>query len=339
MKKIIWVGVLFYCFTAKAQDIHFSQFFETMPLRNPALSGLFNGDFKATMAFKDQWNSITQAYKTGYASTELKMPMRGNDFVTFGINLVYDKSGSIDLSTLHAMPTINYHKSVSQDRSNFLNIGFSAGMYQRSFNPSKITTNSQFIGGQYVATALTGENFNTANYRSLDVTAGISFNGQITDKPIDRIFVGAALHHVTKPKVSFYYNNSNSYLNNKWVANAGLRMGLSDVGHFTVQADHAIQGPYNETLIGALYSHNLSSDKEIQDNFITLGAMMRWKDAIIPVIKLDFAPLSLGFSYDVNTSTLRNASFGRGGFEVTLSYTAWRRVLTDEEVRIRCPRF
>ena len=40
-----------WCFVpgASAQDIHFSQFFETPLLRNPALAGIFTGDIRLQM--------------------------------------------------------------------------------------------------------------------------------------------------------------------------------------------------------------------------------------------------------------------------------------------------
>ncbi len=55
-----------------AQDIHFSQFFETPLLRNPALAGIFTGDIRAQGVFRDQWNSVTNAYKTASLNGEYK---------------------------------------------------------------------------------------------------------------------------------------------------------------------------------------------------------------------------------------------------------------------------
>jgi hypothetical protein len=48
-----------------AQDIHFSQFFETPLLRNPGLAGIFTGDYRLQMVYRDQWRSVTDGYKTG----------------------------------------------------------------------------------------------------------------------------------------------------------------------------------------------------------------------------------------------------------------------------------
>src|ERR1700710_2244322 len=56
----------------RAQDIHFSQFFETPLLRNPSLAGIFTGDYRVQTVYRDQWNSVTNAYKTTAINAEYK---------------------------------------------------------------------------------------------------------------------------------------------------------------------------------------------------------------------------------------------------------------------------
>ncbi len=59
-----------------SQDLHFSQFFEAPLLRNPSLAGIFTGDYRIQGVYRDQWNSFTNAYKTGSFNGEYKMPVR-----------------------------------------------------------------------------------------------------------------------------------------------------------------------------------------------------------------------------------------------------------------------
>ena len=69
----------------KAQDIHFSQIFETPLLRNPALAGLFSGDIRVQTVYRSQWNSVTNAYSTSSANVEYKLPVgTSTDYVTIG---------------------------------------------------------------------------------------------------------------------------------------------------------------------------------------------------------------------------------------------------------------
>jgi hypothetical protein len=46
-----------------AQHIHFSQFSETPLLRNPALAGIFYGDFRVQAVFRNQWSSVTVPFE------------------------------------------------------------------------------------------------------------------------------------------------------------------------------------------------------------------------------------------------------------------------------------
>ena len=94
-----------------AQDIHFSQFFEAPLLRNPSLAGIFAGDIRVQAVYRDQWNSVTTAYKTVSINGEYKMPVgKANDFVTLGLQLLQDRAGTISWVSTHVLPAINYHK-------------------------------------------------------------------------------------------------------------------------------------------------------------------------------------------------------------------------------------
>ena len=63
----------------------------------------------------------------------------------------------------------------------------------------------------------------------------------------------------------------------------------------------------------------------------------RWKDALIPVVKLKSDKLSIGLSYDVNISKLSTASAYRGGFELTLTYSDLWNAEKIEASKVKCP--
>jgi type IX secretion system PorP/SprF family membrane protein len=339
--KIALFFIVLFTNTLHAQDIHFAQFYETAIIRNPALAGLYDGDVRAVLGYKDQWNAITNAYRTGFGSVEYKLPVgMSRDFISLGGYIAYDRSGSISLQTTHAMPTINYHKSLSNNRRSFLSLGFSYGFFQRSFDAGKITTNSQYQGGQYVPSASIGENFSRTGYTKFDGSVGLSYNAQVGANADNNLYIGAAYHHFNKPNVSFFSANDIS-LAPKFNFNAGIKIATDDYGFINIQADHSTQDVYKETLIGALYSYNLTQDPDDKGRFIHGGLMMRLGDAIIPVVKVDMQPFTIGVSYEALINGLRAASRSVGGFEVTLSYVGWRKNgrMTDEERRISCPKF
>lgn len=330
--KIAIIFVLLVTLNLKvtAQDVHFSQFFETPLWRNPSLAGIFKGDIRVQAVYRDQWNSVTNAYRTGSVNAEFKMPVgKMDDFITTGVQVLYDRAGTVGFTSSHLLPAINYHKSLSSEKNRYLSLGFMGGVVQRRLDLSKVTTNSQYDNGGL------GENFASTQYNYLDGSVGMSYNSGIGNNTNNNFFLGAAYHHFTRPKTTFY-RNANIELHPKWVFSGGVRFGVSEYAYMTIQADHSMQGGFAETVAGGMYGLKLGGDPDNPQYTIHAGGFLRWDDAFIPVLKLDYTPFSLAFSYDVNISKLKQSSFGRGGFEVSVSYSGFRNKTADY---LLCPKF
>lgn len=322
----------------KAQDIHFSQFFETPLLRNPGLAGIFSGDMRLQAVYRTQWQSVTVPYQTGSFNGEFKLPVgKAYDYITIGGEILYDQAGTAVLTATHILPVINYHKSLSDVRNMYLSLGFMAGIVQRSIDRSKITTNSQFDGSGYNGSLPDGETFNKSSYSYFDGSAGMSFNSQIGDNDDDNMFLGIAYHHFNKPTDISFYNNPGDELQPKWVYSAGLRMTTTNDSYVTFQGDFSTQGPYTELIAGGMLTKKLDDDQDPK-YLVSGGLYMRWQDAVIPVAKLEAKPISISVSYDINISQLTSASSGRGGFEMALSYQKYFDHNSSKDA-VRCPRF
>jgi type IX secretion system PorP/SprF family membrane protein len=318
----------------KGQDIHFSQFFETPLLRNPALAGIFNGDFRVQMVYRDQWRSVTDGYKTGSLNGEYKLPIgKMDDFITVGGQILFDRAGTAALTQTSIQPVVNYHKSLSADQNRYLSLGFMGGVVNRRFDRSKITTDNTYTGGT------DGETIVVPNYTYLDGSVGMSYNSNLTAEPEDNYYLGVAYHHFTKPKNSFFRDPS-VQLNPKWVASAGFRFGVNEYSYITLQGDYSLQKNYKETVVGGMYGLKVGGDADKPDYVLHGGLFIRWSDAVIPVVKLDYSGFSFAFSYDVNISKLKPASLGRGGFEFSLSYIGFLPNRNNTSLdAVRCPRF
>ena len=325
-------------YSVRAQDIHFSQFFEAPLLRNPSLAGIFEGDIRVQGVYRDQWNSVTNAYRTGSLNAEYKMPIgRGDDFITAGLQVLYDKAGTVGLTTTHLLPAINYHKSLSSEKVMYLSLGFMGGMVQKRIDYSKITTDLQYGGSGYDPTAPNGEYFPDANLNYFDGSFGASFNTTFGKDFKNTMFIGGAYHHFNRPQNSFYHN-ANIELNPKYVFSVGMKLNIDDYTFFTLQADQSVQGPFRETIGGALYSWKLG-DPEVPSYTLHAGAFLRWKDALIPVVKIDMNALSVAISYDVNVSQLKTASQSRGGFELSITYLSFLDRYNSTRDKVLCPKF
>ena len=333
--------IIFSCFyvQVKGQDIHFSQISETPLLRNPALAGLFSGDLRVQTVYRSQWNSVTNAYSTTSANLEYKIPVgEGTDYVTIGGQLLYDKAGTVDLTSTHILPVLNYHKSLSAEKSMYLSMAVMGGYVQRSIDRSKITTNSQFNGSAYDPTMATGETFSKSSYSYFDGTAGLSFNTQLGDNVDNNMFVGVAYHHFNKSKRVSFYSNYDVEQMPKWVASGGIRMSTTDYSYITLEANYTTQGVNNEIIGGVMYSQKLD-DPVTPKYLIHGGAYMRLNDAIIPVLRVESKPIAIAVSYDVNISGLKKVSAGRGGFEISLVFQKFLDRYNSSSDATRCPKF
>jgi type IX secretion system PorP/SprF family membrane protein len=324
---------------AVAQDIHFSQFFQAPLLRNPSLAGLFDGDIRVQGIYRSQWGSVTSPYQTGSFDLEYKKPVgRGDDFLTMGMQIMYDRAGTTNFTTTNVLPALNYHKALSAEKNKYLSMGFMAGVVQRRIDRSKMTTNSHFDGNGYNPALPDGETFINSNFNYFDGSVGMSFNSGIGELSQDNYFIGVAYHHFNRPRNSFY-KVPDIELNAKWVVSAGVKFTVSETSFLTIQADHTKQGSFSETIGGALYSYKIGDDLDNPNYTLHLGAFMRWKDALIPTIKLDYHPYSFALSYDVNVSQLKTASQGRGGMELSISYAGFFDRDNSSRNAVLCPRF
>ena len=317
------------------QDLHFSQFYETSLLRNPSLAGLYNGDYRIQTVYRNQWNSLATPFQTSALNADIKLPVgKGDDFMTLGLQIITDKAGSVALTTNHLLPAINYHKSLSGNRNTYLSLGFMGGIVSRRLDFSRITTNSQYDGFSYNGSLPSGELFNT-NYSFLDMNVGISLHTTMGENDQHSVFGGIAYHHFNKPINSFYKNINHLP---KMVFSGGVKLNADRVNYITLHGDYSQQAQYKMAIIGAILSHKLGDGEDL-GNVFHVGAMYRYNDAFVPVIKLDLRPISFSLSYDVNISPLITASQGTGGIEFGLSYINFLPTANTSRDKVRCPQF
>lgn len=321
-----------------AQDIHVSQFYETPLLRNPALAGIFTGDVRVQVLHRNQWSWTGHPYKTTTLSGEYKFPVGQNeDFLTLGLQGYYDLAGSSRLRTTQLMPVLNYHKSLSSERNEYLSAGFSIGMVQRQFDARNLTFDYQYRDGSYNPGNPTGEDFTAYNRNFMDVAAGLSYNNEMGEN--GNFYLGASLAHVNKPTESF--KQERIVLPNKLQLQGGISTNLDDQFSLRSEINYTTQGNFHELMIGGLVTYqpiDVVETNSMASFAVSGGVMARINDALIPVVKLRFQQIELGFSYDVNISSLKSVSQGKGGFELSFAYRAFTRG-AEEASRVRCPRF
>ncbi len=338
-QKLLFIVQLLLPVCSMAQaDIHFSQFYETCILRNPALTGVSENNYKITAYYRNQWNSVAMPYQTYLLDVEYRIRLRStaNDFLSFGILGFSDKAGDLDQKITAVYGAINYNKSISSANNSYLSVGFTGGYKQYSLDLSNARVNNQFVGGIYSASNPTLETFPVPKRSNYDVGAGVSYNFTPGFEKRTTYFLGVSGYHFNQPKFSYYNNGFTE--NIRWNANAGLVSKLDERYMLQVPVNFALQGTYQEIIFGGLFGwHSFTATTD--PNFeIYAGAMYRISDAIVPVVKLRYKNFGIGMSYDVNISSLHNASKLQGGYELTLTLSG--NYPKDPEYRMTvCPRF
>ena len=322
--------------TQAQQDINFSQFYELPLLRNPALAGIFKGNVRYTAAYRNQWQSVTVPYRSMALGAEFKFPigLTGGDFITAGFQVTNDVAGDSKLKRTQFFPVLNYHKLLNAETNTYLSAAFMGGMVNENFDASKLKFDDQFVNGAYSESNPTSQTFSKTSFTYWDASTGLSFSTKLNDNL--KFYVGAALFHFTKPTLSFIIDN-NIQLNRKYVFNAGFSTFTNEFDNLVIYADYFMQGANRLAQGGLLLTHNFDALGDDARLSITGGMVYRWKDAMVPIVKLNKDDLSIGMSYDVNISKLSIASSYRGGFELTLTYRDLWNKSNNETNKVKCP--
>ena len=299
-----------------AQDIHFSQY-QFNPLNlSPSSTGFFNGDRRANMAYRNQWNSVTVPYTTfsfGYDQVIGKVHDSGNRNAA-GLLFNNDKAGDGNLGTLQLMLSFAHLFSLGTDSIHFINVGIQSGFSYKSIDINKLTFDNQFNGDVFNPLQSTGEQFARVNYIYPELNAGISWMA-LYDNTIYNATIGT--QHLNKPELSFL--NETAKLPLHWQFNASAVFGVHDFISFSPSIIYTTQQKFKEINTGIELKFNLKKDAARNYAFAA-ACNYRVKDAVIPCIALYYNQWRVGVSYDINTSDLKRASNGRGGPEFNVMY-------------------
>lgn len=326
--------------TSYAQDIHFSQFYENAILRNPALTGIFSGDFKVGGNYRTQWSSVATPFRTFLISAESRILVNKaiGDYLSYGVAGTFDKAGATNFSSMQLYGALNYNKSLEDKRNSYLSVGFTGGYLNRSIDISRATFSTQYVNGAFNVNNPSQENLNNLSINNYDVGAGISLNSSFGIRNSVNYYAGFAAYHLNKPKHTFGHDNGLVVLRTKFVANAGFNWNIDNQFGFITHFNYSMQGAYRENILGVMGSWQDPS--ELSADFkLYAGLFYRANDAIIPTFKVDYEQYSLTMSYDLNTSSLTAASSGAGGFEMSLYIRGNFKNTVFNNEALRCPRF
>ncbi len=334
MQKLILSCCL--CFllgTATAQDPHFSQFFSSPLTLNPALTGKFFGDYRISGNYRNQWPSINNAFTTAALSADfhiLQNRISPNDTWGLGVSAYNDNSANGAVKFNYASLSTAYHKGLDEDGVNSLGAGFQVTYANMLINTADLKFEDQLTSAGF--TGVSSEVFSGAMLKSnyIDVNAGVLYNGSTSDR--NNFYFGVSMYHINRPRQDF--TGAQYILNPRTTIHGGGYFPIGQNSTLHLSALQMFQGGASETMLGGAIQLMANPDVA-KPSSLYFGSWLRFNDAVIPYLGLEFDDFRLGITYDYNTSSLKTASQNRGGIEISLIYI--HRPSTDRPVN--CPKF
>ncbi len=330
MKRLcIYFGLFFFsATTVVGQDIHFSQFPETPMHINPANTGLFDGLFRATLNYRNQWAAMGHPFTTAAAAFDMPLMYAKNKaYMGVGAFLYRDQAGDSKFGTFQGLVSVS--GIVPLNDFNKLSVGIQGGYSQRSATTADLQWENQYVNGVYDPTILPNENNLLTSFPYVDFSAGTAYQYRnraqsITGQNVNEFSFGASVFHLNKPEQKFHQGGGER-MDMRFVIHGQGRIDFSGTRwSLRPSAYYMAQGNANEILFGTMLRYRIKNGTKVTNFFsesgIGLGVHYRFKDAIIPQLYYDLGDIFIGVSYDVNISKYSAASKSQGGFEVTLRY-------------------
>ncbi|NTW34111.1 MAG: PorP/SprF family type IX secretion system membrane protein [Bacteroidetes bacterium] len=310
--------ILLFSLSLKAQDIHFTQYYNGPLNVNPALTGFFKGSQRFTLQNKTQWRSVTTPFQTIAASFDMPVIKRfiKRDIFGGGVAVFRDQAGDSKFGTTQINFSFSYIKPLSRISKQFVSFGIQAGVAQRTIDYSKLIFDNQYDGSAFNSGLDNNEQFAKNNFVFLDLSAGASWYCIVQKNFV--INAGAAMFHINMPKQSMFGNN-NIRLDPKLVLHGGTQLGISNKFQLIPSLMFMKQGAYSEFNIGSLAKF-IKVPNGGKYMALSLGMFYRYGDALNFVAGMDYKDIFAGLNYDVNLSKLLPASNAKGGLELSLVY-------------------
>src|SRR5829696_4738061 len=318
LKIVLIICSLLATYPAQAQDLHFSQFFNSPLTTNPANTGFIpDGDYRLGINYRIQWSSImTMPYKTmsAFADAQILKGRLENGWVGIGGVILRDVAGSGNLTSTKVYGSIAYHQMLGY--SSLLSLGFNVGYANKQINVANLKFPDQFDGKFFDNKLPTSVSLDRNNISYLDMQVGMNY----AYFPSPNIYVntGFSVHHVNRPRESFFESDITGVDNRVPMRYIGFLNGsfkLNDRVIINPNIYYTRQSTASEIVGGINAHYNLSGDGEY---LLIAGAYYRHKEAVIPMIGLGYKDYTFSFTYDATISSLSTYNASRGAFEFAL---------------------
>lgn len=319
---------MFFTLIVKGQDLHFSLADYSPLTLNAGETGAFDGDWRVTGNYRQQWKSIGQPFQTIAAAYDQQIYVLPGQF-SAGLVIVNDQSGVIDLVNNRVYLSIGYaHNTPLWSFS----AGIQPGFVMKSYNLNGTSFPEQYNNniGQFDPSMTLSET-NLSNQTSyFDLNAGLVAERKLESGSLKG---GFSVQHINSPDVSFFDDKDklaqrfNSYV--KWSHNFESDIFIRPM--ILVSTIRKAQELLVGGDVGIYVSDSPNGVKEISMGIDVRNGFNRNADAYILSLGLGIKNFKAALAYDVNYSNLDEATNSRGAIELSVIYispsTAIKRII------------
>ena len=339
-KALVFLLALF-GFGAKAQDIHFTQFFSNPLLLNPSQTGFYNGNYRVGFNFKAQWPWASDAVlynyhtETPYVDFSIGEGKLKTGWMGVGVSFLNDEAGDGRLTFRRIGLSYAYHQPFDKEKRYVLSAGASVHYSARSIDYSKFYFNNQWVDDYgFDLSISSNEPLSNERFSYFDIAAGIHMSAKVSEKL--KLYGGGCILHVNRPQNTFYGNDSR--LGFRYQANSGADIILADYWTWSLHAYYGLEERASELLIGSLVERDLpQANRTKSEHAIYVGVYYRVNDAIAPIVGYRYKQTRLLLNYDFTVSRLIKSGKANGGPELSLVHVG--RWSSDNRSKINCPKF
>lgn len=295
-----------------AQDIHFSQFFNTPLASGPGTIGTFDGEYRFNGIFRQQWRAVTIPYRT-FALGGDAANAAGVKGLGVGAWIFNDKAGDSRMDETHLSIGASWTEWFGASQEHALTGGLQFGFTNLSLDPSRLSFDNQYNGFYYDPDLASGEQFARSSSTRPDLHAGAVYRYRADART--HVQLGLGVFNLTTPGISFL-NGPSTELDRRTSTHVMVQFPIATKLDLIPMVQFMAQGEFNELDIGSNLRYILLQRFGLQ-RAVIFGAHYRAADAGYLHAGLEYDDWTFGLSYDINTSDLVPASRNRGAIELT----------------------
>jgi len=328
-----------------AQDIHFSQFYQSPFNLNPGLTGQFSGAYRFIANQRTQWRSVTLPYTTFGMSADanqLELPdgflnsKNGKTFETrlnTGLSLYNDKAGDSRFKTTIFNIALGKELKIGNNQRERFSAGLMIGLTSMKIDYSALQYDNQWNGFMYDPNLNSGEQFARSSRGYFNFNLGATYFN--TRDKNHELVIGSSWMNIGNPEQSFF-DDGYVKLDSRFIFHGAYKFQIKNQWLAQPMVLAMFQGTYQVINFGGL-AHYIVSDDAWFSRSVYAGVFGRARDAGYIIAGIHYDAWDVGISYDINTSNLKPASSGKGGFEISAVYIIQKAPKTIP-VKV-CPQF